>query len=97
MAKTFAHDIKMTNHQLTFSKIKELLKAQFSERVSEFENGTYLTLDSENENESSIWIELNKGGRFIITDLTKIIGILLILTLPAYVILKKKYFKNDIK
>ncbi len=42
----------MTNHELTFKKIKELPKTHFSERVSEFENGTHLTLDSENENES---------------------------------------------
>lgn len=52
----------MTNNQLTYSKIKELLKNHFSERVTEFENGNHLTLNSENENESSIWIELDKGG-----------------------------------
>jgi len=56
----------MTNHELTFSKIKEFLKSHFAERVSEFENGTHLTLDSENENESSIWIELDVGGQLIV-------------------------------
>lgn len=52
----------MTNNQLTYSKIKELLKNHFSERITEFENGTHLTLNSANGNESSIWIELDEGG-----------------------------------
>ena len=56
----------MTNHELIFSKIKKLLKTQFSERVSEFENGTHLTLDSENENESSVWIELDESGQLTV-------------------------------
>ena len=56
----------MTNHELTFNKIKELLKTHFSERVSEFENGTHLTLHSENENESSIWIELDESGQLTV-------------------------------
>lgn len=56
----------MTNHELTFKKIKELLKRHFSGTVSESENGTHLTLDSENENESSIWIEYDKSGQLTI-------------------------------
>jgi hypothetical protein len=35
-----------------------------------------------------------KGGRFILTDLTKVIGILLILTLPIYVFFKKRYYST---
>ena len=38
-----------------------------------------------------------KGGRFILTDLTKVIGILLILTLPTYAFLKKKYYTTSDK
>ncbi|GGZ94250.1 hypothetical protein GCM10007028_35700 [Algibacter mikhailovii] len=38
-----------------------------------------------------------KGGRFIMTDLTKVIGVLLILTLPTYVYLKKKYYTTSEK
>jgi len=41
---------------------------------------------TESKTETMEW----KGGRFIMTDLTKIIGILLILTLPTYSFLKKK-------
>lgn len=52
----------MTNHELTFSKIKELLESHFPDRISEFEDGTHLALNSENEEESSIWIELDEGG-----------------------------------
>ena len=52
----------MTNHELTFSKIKKLLETHFPERISEFEEGTHLTLNSENEDESSIWIELDEAG-----------------------------------
>lgn len=57
---------EMINHKLTFSKIKELLKTHFPERVSEFENGTHLVLNSENENESSIWIELDESGQLTV-------------------------------
>jgi len=36
--------------------------------------------------------------KFILTDLTKIIGVLLILTLPLYFFLKRKYIpKSNIK
>lgn len=56
----------MSNHELTFIKIKELLNNHFSERVSEFENGTHLTLDPENDNESSIWIEYDKNGQLTV-------------------------------
>ena len=56
----------MTNHELTFRKIKELLKSHFSERFSEFDEGTHLTLDSKNEEEESIWIELDKSGQLIV-------------------------------
>ncbi|MCB0745688.1 MAG: hypothetical protein KDC67_17425 [Ignavibacteriae bacterium] len=42
----------------------------------------------ESKTETMEW----KGGRFIMTDLTKIIGILLILTLPTYIFLKKKFY-----
>ncbi|WP_348636589.1 hypothetical protein QLS71_002500 [Mariniflexile litorale] len=52
----------MTNHELTFSKIKTLLETHFPERISEFEDGTHLTLNSESEEESPIWIELDEGG-----------------------------------
>jgi len=52
----------MTKHELTFSKIKELLESNFPKMISEFENGTHLTLNSENEDESPIWIELDEGG-----------------------------------
>jgi hypothetical protein len=38
-----------------------------------------------------------KGARFIMTDLTKVIGILLILTLPTYGFLKKKYYSTNYK
>ncbi|MBG7612359.1 hypothetical protein IU405_08875 [Polaribacter sp. BAL334] len=40
---------------------------------------------TESKTETMEW----KGGRFILTDLTKVIGILLILTLPIYVFLKR--------
>ena len=56
----------MTNYELTFSKIKELLESHFPERISEFGNGTHLTLDSENEEESSIWIELDQSGQLTV-------------------------------
>jgi len=52
----------MTNHELTFSKIKELLKTRFPKRISEIENGTHLILNSENDDESPLWIELDEGG-----------------------------------
>jgi hypothetical protein len=47
----------------------------------------------ESKTETMEW----KGGRFIMTDLTKVIGILLILTLPTYVYLKKKYYSTSKK
>jgi hypothetical protein len=56
----------MTNHELTFRKIKELLKTRFSERITEFENGTHITLESENENESSIWIEFDESEQLTV-------------------------------
>jgi hypothetical protein len=56
----------MTNHELTFSKIKELLKSHFAGRVSEFEDGTHITVDSEIEEDSSIWIELDISGQLIV-------------------------------
>ncbi len=43
---------------------------------------------TESKTETMEW----KSGRFIMTDLTKLIGFLLIMTLPAYVFLKKKYY-----
>ncbi len=51
---------------MTFNKIKELLKSHFAERVSEFEDGTHLTLNSENEEESSIWINLDQNGQLTV-------------------------------
>ncbi|MDV7141017.1 hypothetical protein R3X28_19195, partial [Maribacter sp. TH_r10] len=45
---------------------------------------------TETKTETMAW----KSGRFILTDLTKVIGILLILTLPTYGFLKKKYFQQ---
>ena len=56
----------MTKNELTFNSIKELLKSHFPDRFSEFDNGTHLTLDSDNENESSIWIELNQDGQLTV-------------------------------
>ena len=38
-----------------------------------------------------------KGGRFVRTDLTKVIGIFLMLTLPTYGFLKKKYYSTNNK
>jgi len=49
---------------------------------------------TETRTETMAW----KSGKFILNDLTKILGILLALTLPLYFILKKKYFvKNNLK
>ena len=56
----------MTKHQQIFSEIKKLLKSYFPDKISEFENGTHLTLGSENEKDSSIWIELNQNGELIV-------------------------------
>lgn len=56
----------MTNHQLIFNKIKELLFSHFPERVLEIENGNHLVLESENENESSIWINLDEDDQLIV-------------------------------
>ncbi|SFJ66978.1 hypothetical protein [Olleya namhaensis] len=56
----------MTNHELTFSKIKEFLESHFPERISEYEDGTHLTLDSKNDEESSIWIELDEDGQLTV-------------------------------
>lgn len=47
----------------------------------------------EGKSENMEW----KTGRFIMTDLTKVIGILLVLTLPTYVFLKKKYYSTSQK
>jgi len=48
---------------------------------------------TETKTETMAW----KSGRFILTDLTKVIGILLILTLPTYGFLKKKYYSTNNK
>ena len=45
---------------------------------------------TESKTETMEW----KGGRFILTDFTKVIGILLILTLPIYVFFKKRYYST---
>lgn len=48
----------------------------------------------ETRTETMAW----KGGRFILTDLTKVIGLLIVFTLPTYFFLRKIYFtKNPIK
>ena len=43
---------------------------------------------TETRTETMAW----KSRKFILTDLTKFIGILLILSLPIYFFLKKKYY-----
>ena len=48
---------------------------------------------TETKTETMAW----KSGKFIMTDLTKVIGILLILTLPTYVFLKKIYYSKNEK
>jgi hypothetical protein len=48
---------------------------------------------TETKTETMAW----KSGRFILTDLTKVIGILLVLTLPTYVFLKKMYYSKSDK
>lgn len=54
-------------------------------------NGLAIT---ETRTETMAW----KSGKFILNDLTKTLGILLVLTLPLYFVLKKKYFvKNNLK
>ena len=47
----------------------------------------------ESKTENMAW----KGGRFIMTDLTKAIGVLLVLTLPTYFFLKKRYYPTSYK
>uniref|UniRef100_UPI00404779FF hypothetical protein n=1 Tax=Mariniflexile sp. TaxID=1979402 RepID=UPI00404779FF len=60
------HNTQMTNHELTFSKIKELLESHFPDRISETKDRTHLTLNSTNEEESSIWIELSQSGQLTV-------------------------------
>lgn len=48
---------------------------------------------SEGTSENIKW----KTGRFIMTNLTKVFGILLILTLPTYVYLKRRYYSTSEK
>jgi hypothetical protein len=49
---------------------------------------------TETRTETMAW----KSGKFILTDLAKVIGILLVLSLLVYFFLKKKYYvKNDLK
>ena len=43
---------------------------------------------SENMTETMVW----KSGKFKITEKTKLIGIILILSFPAYYVLRKKVF-----
>ena len=47
---------------------------------------------TETRTETMAW----KSGKFSLTNLTKIIGILLILALPIYFFLKKKYFVKSV-
>ncbi|WP_178987369.1 hypothetical protein [Winogradskyella schleiferi] len=48
----------------------------------------------ETKTETMAWI----SGSFIMTDLTKVIGVLLMLVLPTYIFLKKRYYlKSDKK
>ena len=78
----------MTKNELTFKNIKGLLKSYFPDSVSEFDKGKHLTLDSDKENESSIWIELDQNGQ-----LTVGIGICHVHYDPKYDDLKKGF--ND--
>ncbi len=46
---------------------------------------------SESVTETMMW----KSGKFKITDKTKLIGIILVLSLPTYFILKRKIFRRN--
>ncbi len=45
----------------------------------------------ETKTETMMW----KSGKFIMTDLSKVIAIILILTLPMYLFIKRKCYTNN--
>lgn len=49
----------MTTHKELFLKIKQLLENHFSARLEVYENGNYLTINPNNEDESDVWIAYN--------------------------------------